>query len=158
MIRTKDIKLTKRELFNVYARRYLRNFGWYWLALLTIGSSFAISKPDVENLGVLALLVFLIVLQLFYYWRFAYSKQNKIFLLKRYYEFDDEKLVAFMEDGSDSIIKLNHFVKVYKNEKYILLFLSKTSFIYLPKIGFERESDYYEILGMVENGIKRGIQ
>jgi hypothetical protein len=156
LIRTSDIQLTKKEFFNVIAGKYFLKAWWYWLLVLVVICTLTILEPSAVNLLVLSTVVVLIGYLVVYFWRFAYSKDNKIVLLKRYYEFDNEKMIGYVENESPTELKITHFIRIYKSSKYVLFYISKGQYIYLPKDSLERESDYFEIIGIVEQGIKRG--
>ncbi len=75
------------------------------------------------------------------YRRYAYSKENKVFLLGRYYEIDSDMITGIMEDGTSQPLKTEHFIKIIKTSKYYLLYIAKSQFIYLPVDAFSNNTD-----------------
>ncbi|GEC71762.1 hypothetical protein FFL01_13010 [Flavobacterium flevense] len=86
------------------------------------------------------------LLIIFQYWRFANSGDNKIFLLERNYEIDDEKIIGNLSDGTSSTIMNNHLIKTIQLKNAYLLYISKLQFIYIPKDSFitEQDKDWFE--------------
>ncbi|MGV8137142.1 MAG: YcxB family protein [Mangrovibacterium sp.] len=142
MITTGKIKLTSQKLFRILIRVYLRKrwwlLVWVWVLLIIL---LLMEKRDVLTNF---LIVFMVLSQIFLvaqYWFYSHSKDNKVFFLSRYYEIDKEKIVGFLEDGTSTPIKIEHFIRVIKIDNYNLLYLSKMQFIYLPKECFTSETD-----------------
>lgn len=110
---------------------------WIWILILILALS---ARDEVSTilLSILLLSQILIVVQ---FWYFARSKDNKLFLLDRYYEIDGEKLVGILDDGSSSVIMNTHFIKVVQTKHHYLLYISKAQFIYIPVSAFQHKSD-----------------
>jgi len=129
-------------LFKILIRVYLKKRWWLlaWVWVLVIILLLMENKDTFANLLIAFIILFQLLL-IFQYWFYARSKDNKIFFLGRYYEIDPEKIVGFLEDGTSSPIKIEHFVKAIKIDNYNLLYLAKTQFIYLPNQCFKCEAD-----------------
>lgn len=92
---------------------------------------------------------------MFFYWRFAYSKENKIALLSRSFKIEEDQIIGYTEDGTESQIKLKHVVKTYKTKDFVMFYLSQATFIYLPKYAFKTEGDYSEAIRHIESKIEK---
>ncbi len=156
MINTKNIKLTTKTLFTTLLTVYLKKRWWLILFILIV--SFLISLTENKDNDDYFIIIFgfiyplIILLQ---YWQFANSKDNKIFLLEKNYEIDNEKIIGNLNDGTSSTIMNNHFIKAIQLKKSYLLYISKTQFIYIPKNAFQTEQDKNwfekEIVGNIKN-------
>ena len=142
MIKTKKIQLTPNTFFLILLNVYFKKKWWFIVLQLTIGLFFLVAerREPIE--------IFIIVLTLGYppliavqYWRFANSKENKIFLLERDYEIFDDKVIGNLSDGTSSTILIEHFVKVIRLQTSFLHYISKNQFIYIPKNAFKTEAE-----------------
>lgn len=107
MITTHPIKLTSKKLFEISIITYLKRkwwlFVWIWgLAIILLMDK---NKDSLDIFLILFCILFptLLIIQ---FWRYAYSKQNKLFLLERYYEIESDKITGIMEDGTSQPIKI----------------------------------------------------
>ena len=71
----------------------------------------------------------------------AYAKNNQGVLKARYCEIDEDFFSTYLLDGSMGKIRWENIVRVLKTARYYLLYLSSTSFIYLPVTAFVAEED-----------------
>ncbi|MGV8093192.1 MAG: YcxB family protein [Mangrovibacterium sp.] len=128
--------------FKILIRIYLKKRWWLlvWMWILIVILLLRESRDTLGNFLIVFIVLFQVLL-IVQYWFYARSKDNKIFLLERYYEIDSEKIAAFLEDGTSSPIKIEHFIRAIKIGNYNLLYLSKTQFIYLPNEYFKSEAD-----------------
>lgn len=143
MITTKKIKLTSKKYFKILITRYIIKRWWLIVCVWTLAiimwfignhgafeyyyfTSMAISYP------------FLLVWKL---WRYANSKDNKLFMLERYYEMDKNKITAIIDDDINSPMKMEYFIRVYLIKNTYLLYIAKNQFIYIPIDSFKSESD-----------------
>lgn len=142
MITTKKVKLTAKELFSIFMIRYLKKRWWLiaWIWILAIILGFDGIGDSFE--------VFLIVFAVIYpillgvqFWRYVTSKDNRLLLLERFYEIDNEKINGIIDEDTYSPIKLEHFIKVDLIRKTYLLYIAKNQFIYIPINSFETDSD-----------------
>ena len=142
MINTKNIKLTNKTLFTTLLTVYLKKRWWLITLILIISLLISLKENKDNNDYFIMFFSFiyplLITLQ---YWRFANSGDNKIFLLERNYEIDDEKIIGNLNDGTSSTIMNNHLIKTIQLKNAYLLYISKLQFIYIPKNGFQTEQD-----------------
>lgn len=142
MIKTRDIKITANEFFRLILSIYLKKrwwlVAWVWILIITILLSGRIGLVEIFLLAFIFLFQFIIVAQ---YWIYAHSKDNRLYLLPRYYEIDSDLIVEMMADGTSSTIKIERFIKVMKTTKYYLLFVAKNEYVYLPVEAFESQAD-----------------
>ena len=155
-IKTNEIKLTQSSYFNLITKKYFWQKRWVF-ALLAFTAFFAIVKDDKQTYDYFTMgLVFAYpVYMLFYFYRFCYSKENKAILLGRHYQFNNEDVETYVEDGSQSQIKLSHVTKIYRGKDYAMIYLSKITMLYLPKEAFDSEHTYHQLLAFIEAKIAR---
>jgi hypothetical protein len=156
MITTGPIKLTSKKLFEITLTTYLKRkwwlFAWIWvLAIILVLNN---NKDSFDIFLIFFLVLFPIVLVI-QFWRYAYSKQNKIFLLERYYEIETDTITGKMEDGTTQPIKIEHFIKVISSSKYYLLYIAKAQFIYVPFNSFKNITEKKWFEDEIVNKIKK---
>jgi len=142
MIITGKIKLTSKKFFIILITTYIKKKWWLlaWIWALILILLLDNNKDSIELFLVLFLFLFQILLVV-QYWRYAYSKENKVFLLERHYEIAPGIISASMEDGTLQPLKTEHFIKVFKTKEYYLLYIAKAQFIYLPVDSFSNSTD-----------------
>ena len=155
-IKTKEIKLTKSSYFNLLAKKYFRQKWWVFALLGLIALSTLINDDrqtsDYFTIGVaFAYPAYILI----YFRRFCYSKENKVFLLSRHYQFNDEDVEGYFEDGTKSQIRLAHVTKIYRAKNYALIYLSKITMLYMPEEAFDSEHTYHQLLAYIESKISR---
>ena len=142
MITTKKIKLTSKEYFRILITRYVKRRWWLfaWILGLAIIMWLMGDFGEFEYFftGMAVVYPILLVWQL---WRYANSKDNKLFLLERYYEIEKEKINGIIDDDTSSPIKIEHFIKFDFIRNTYLLFIAKNQFIYIPVDSFQSEND-----------------
>lgn len=142
MIKTKKIQLTTSTFFSTLLNVYLKKRWWLiiWILIIGILVSTGKRRESTEIFIMIFSFAYPFVIA-FQYWRFANSKDNKVFLLEREYEISNDKIIGTLSDGTSSTILIEHFVKVLKLKTSFLLYISKTQFIYIPKDAFKTEAD-----------------
>ena len=142
MITTKKVKLTPKELFSILILRYIKKrwwlFIWIWVLALILGLD---GINDSFDLFFIVFAIIYPILLLIQFWRYVTSKDNKILLLERYYEIDNEKINGIIDKDTYSPIKLEHFIKADLIRETYLLYIAKNQFIYIPIDSFENDSD-----------------
>lgn len=142
MIQTQEIKLTGNEFFRLILSIYLKKrwwlLAWIWILIIILLLSGHIGFVEITLLALILLFQVILVAQ---YWIYAHSKDNRIYLMARYYEMDSDRVIERMEDGTSSVLKTDRFIKVMKTSRYYLLFVAKDEYIYLPFIAFKSLAD-----------------
>lgn len=125
---------------------------WIWILIIILLFSGNIGFVEIILLALIVLFQLVIIAQ---YWFYAHSKDNRIYLLSRYYEIDTDRIVETMEDGTSSIIKNERFIKVMKTTNYYLLYVARNEYVYLPVSSFESLDDreWFEV--EIVNKIKK---
>lgn len=142
MITTKNFQLTPKEFFLTLIKVYLKKRWWYFPLIWTFAVIFSLNDgvDSFAQFYVLFSIIYPIVL-LYKYWAYANSKDNKIFLIERYFDIYEDRLVGFLSDGTENTIKTEHFIKLIDLENMYLLYIAKTQFIFIPKDSFKKEQD-----------------
>ncbi len=142
MIKTKKIKLTPKDLFLILIFRYIKKrwwlFVWIWVLTTIIASEKINDSFDMFFVVFAIIYPILLVIQ---FWRYVISKDNKLLLLERYYEIDNNKINGIIDQDTYSPIKLDHFIRVDLIRNTYLLYVTKTQFIYIPIDSFESDLD-----------------
>ena len=142
MIRTQNIKISATEFFRLIFSIYLKKrwwlVAWIWILIIILLFSGRIGFVEITLLALILLFQVIIVGQ---YWLYAHSKDNRLYLLARYYEIDRAQIIEVMEDGTTSTIRTERFIKVMKTPKYYLLYVARNEYIYLPVSAFESLDD-----------------
>lgn len=142
MIKTKKIKISSKELFNILIKRFVKKRWWLlvWIFLLEI---FFIMK-DQKTTADIFFIIFFLAYPLFIvimFWRHAHQKENKLFLAERYYEISEDKMKGILDEDTFSTIKYDHFIMYDIVNNIYLLYLSKNQFIYIPSDSFKSKDD-----------------
>jgi len=142
MIRTQTIKITANEFFQIILSIYLKKrwwlVAWIWILIIVLLFSGHIGFVEITLLALILLFQVIIIAQ---YWFYAHAKDNRLYLLSRYYEIDIDRIVETMEDGTSSIINTARFIKVMKTPNYYLLYVARNEYIYLPVCAFQSLAD-----------------
>lgn len=142
MIKTKKIQLTNKTFFTTLLSVYFKKRWWLLLLMLIIATLTLINKDSKTSNDFLLYFGFIyppiILLQ---YWRFANSKDNKIFLTERDFDIYNDKIIGNLSDGTSSTIMNNNIIKVIELKKAYLLYISKIQFLYFPKEAFQSKND-----------------
>lgn len=142
MITTKKIKLTPREYYNILITRHVKRkwwlIAWLWGMAIFVGLMGDFGELELFIIG---MAIFYPVLLVWQFWRYANSKDNKLFLLERYYEIEKDKINGVIDDDTSSPVKIDHFIKIELIKNTYLLFLAQNQFIYIPIDSFQSEDD-----------------
>ena len=95
------------------------------------------------------------ILILFQFWRYPNLEDNKLFLAERYYEIEEEKMNAIIDEDTFSTINHRHFIKYYLINEVYLLYLSRNQFIYIPIKSFKSEDDLQWFKDKVLSNLKK---
>ena len=156
MIKTQDIKLTANEFFRLILSIYLKKrwwlVAWIWILIIILLFSGHIGLVEITLLALILLFQVVIIAQ---YWFYAHAKDNRLYLLSRYYEIDTDRIVETMEDGTSSIIKNERFIKVMKTTSYYLLYVARNEYVYLPVGAFESSADREWFEDAIVNKIRK---
>jgi hypothetical protein len=142
MITTNKVQFTNKSYFKILLQINAKKYAWFLILAwgLALTNLFKDVLGDFDIFYIIFSIVFPIYF-IFYYWRFANSKENKIFFLERYYTIDENKIVGFLSDGTESIIKSEHFIKFLEVKESFLIYISKNQFLYFPKNAFKTIED-----------------
>ena len=142
MIETKQFQLNPDQVQDLFLIRHLKK-RWCLLVLILLLAVIMIILPgwdDFETFFLVMAVLYPMYL-VWYYWRYAHSKDNKIFYIKRHFKIQEDGIEAFFDDGTVHPIKLEYFIKAEQIKNNYLLFISKSSFVIFPKEVFESEED-----------------
>lgn len=142
MITTDKFDLTKNEYLSVTLKVLFKKKWWEFLLFWAL-AIFITFESDIDEL-LLFCLFFLYgypFIMVFLYWRFAYSKDNRKIFGNRYYEISVEQINSYLDNGSNSAIIFEHFVKTFELKDYYFLYISKSQSLFFPKRIFKNSED-----------------
>ena len=141
MIKTSNIELSKGQYFKILAKI---RFGQSWLVYLLpfIAAPILYFIMPESDWIVKFLLVYGVINPI---WILIYltihinSRKAEGITIKRFYEIDNEKIIANLRDGTIDEFYIENIreVKEFKNE--LLLYFSKSEFIFMPKSAFSND-------------------
>jgi hypothetical protein len=144
MIATSSFAPTKQSLFRLLLMRYFQKKWWLYALILACGIfSIPVTTDHDYYMGV-ALIACGVILPLvvcYRFWNGISSPENKVLYLPRYYEFDQENIRIFHEDGSTSSTKTSTFVKWEFFKGQYLLYMTKTQYLLIPASAFKSQGD-----------------
>jgi hypothetical protein len=142
MIKTKRFQYTPKELFAILIMRYLKKRWWLFAWILLLGIVLILmDSHDSFSYFFIGFAIVFPVLLVIQFWRYVNSKSNRLLLLERYYEIDNDKINGIIDNDTHSTIKLDHFIKVEFIRNTYLLFIAKNQFVYIPVDSFESGDD-----------------
>jgi hypothetical protein len=142
MIRTGEFALTQTDYIIVSLLYTLRVWVvFYFLITLVWIILAAASGSLLVLLGLFLWWMGLGLLLLFYFAWHAYSQQNAVIFRRNYYDFDQEYLARYAEDGTTERVRMTSLVKVYRMFNYYMVFTSTTGFFTVPYGVFQSEGD-----------------
>ena len=142
MIQTEKFEIRKKEYLSIVYRVVLKK-KWWLFAIAWFAGLLILLDPEKDFFKILIMILFFAypLIVLFEFWRFANSKQNKLFFVERRYEFFNDKMVSYVGENSESTIALENFVKTFELNDVYLLYISKNSSVYFPKRIFRSIED-----------------
>jgi hypothetical protein len=143
MVKTKKIALTPGIFFKILLVDYLKRRWWllvsiWGLVLLILP---LLQSNSIDQLFVVFVAIATSVYLVVHFWRYAHSRENKAYFLKRHYEIYTDRIDAFLEDDTVSTVKLVHFIKYAVIADSFLLYIAKNSYLYIPIDSFESTAD-----------------
>lgn len=143
MIETQKFEQSQKTYFDIVLSTRIRKRWWLYILLIIAGIFHLYQYINTLNytnlIWSLICLLYPIIIYISLY-RFAYSKNQKIFLSERQLFFNSETIKITETDGSISEIPYNKIVKVISKIEYWMLYLNKNNYIYIPKnIFYEKE-------------------
>ena len=155
MIKTNKIELSKGQYFKILAgNRFSQN--WYIYLLPFVAAliiHFTMEEPEM-------LVKFLVVYGIIYPgWILVYLtihvNSNKVssVSMERSYEINAEKIKAMHADGSSNEFFIESITEVKQHKNELLLYFSKSEFIYMPYSAFENQ-DLEQFIGILKKESK----
>jgi lipid-A-disaccharide synthase-like uncharacterized protein len=142
MIVTNKYQLTSKNFFRIILTTYLRKTWWVLgiLGLIILLIVFHRERDSTE-IFMIYIITGILIGRMSKLWTYAYSKDNKIFLLEKHFEIYEDKIVETLNDGTNSLIKIGHFVKVFQTKRFYLLYFAKERYITISKDSFKNKKD-----------------
>ena len=156
MITTNKTRITSKDLFKALVTITLRKSWWaYGLVGLLIFLIAFHKEKDSSEVFIIYLFIGILIGKMLKSWFAAYSKDNKLFLLEKYIEISKDKIIEVLNDGTNCLIKIEHFIKVIQTKKFYFLYYTKDQYIVIAKDSFKTKEDFEwfdeEIVRKLEN-------
>ena len=154
-IKTRPFEISKSEYVNISFNICMKKCWWSFPLCLTVGVYFLSDNRNLF-LGIFSVIFAILFPVLIWVscWKSATSLQNKTYFERRRYEFDNDFITGWLDDGSNSQTRYGVIVKVVKSKTHLLLFISDIMFFHLPFDAFESEED----LAAFQNLLKDKLQ
>ena len=136
---TNKYNFNSEEYLKILLKQYVKKRVFFYLVLFAI---WAFLLPGSNNwLLFIGLLIFIMVLNYFSYRRYAFSKENRNFIVPRTYTFTESEVKIQKENKEEEIVPWDYFVKFVKLGNHYLLHTNQTNFIPVSKSIFKNEID-----------------
>lgn len=139
-IKTKEYQISPRDIFIGYLRHHARLLFPFMMGLYLFGC-YRWAKGG-HNLTTWTIIMISIQLyQVVYFWWYARKACTGINALKLTLELKDGYIFQRYSDGSEVKLGINNIKKILQAGKFYMLYLSRLSFIMVPKSVFISEED-----------------
>lgn len=105
MIKTNKIKLTSKTFFIILITVYLKKRWWLllWLFIISVFFSLNKNRDSIENFFMFFGFIYPVMIA-FQHWRYANSKDNKLFFSEREYEIYSNRIIGNLSNGTSTTI------------------------------------------------------
>lgn len=145
MIETKKFEQSQKIYFDIVLSTRIRKSWWLYILLIIVGIFHLYQYINTLNnsnlMWSLACLLYPVIIYISLY-RFAHSKNQKIFLSERQLFFNSEIFKIVENDGSFSEIPYTKIANTVSKVEYWMLYLNKNNYIYVPKNIFYKKEDF----------------
>ncbi|MEW5820861.1 MAG: YcxB family protein [Cyanobacteriota bacterium] len=156
---TKEFELTEKEIFKIgITFQLLPKIKWD-IFYIILGIGFIASNIDIitTSIGIFLIVISILspLINIMHLKQYSKSRQIKAFLGKRLMIIDDNFIDTKLANGNEGKYKVNNIVKVLEQKEYLLLYINKKEFLYVPKNAFKNQEDYQNVIRLLEhNSIK----
>jgi len=141
-IETKEFEFTKGEFFAIQVVILLKKRWLVFVGFFAFAAYFLfLYKFQPATIVIAVVLISYPFLLIVYLWRFACASENKIIYIKRRYEFSDEFIKGFLNDGSNSATKYDRITKAFKTNKHFIMNISRSQSFIIPLRAFQSQDD-----------------
>ena len=156
MIQTNPASLSKKQFFQILLVRYVKN-RWWLIALMLIFFISIASKEHLErmDLAFLAMFAFYPILIVIQNRQWVNSKENKIFLIERIYEIEEDRITGKTNENNFSTTEKSNIIKSDTILNTYLIYISKSQFFYFPFDSFQSDEDRIWFEDNYVNGITK---
>jgi hypothetical protein len=151
MIKINNFQLTPSTYYKIVVRLHLQKTWWLY-ALCFLFSIKYLLTGDRSSFAIFVIIFGMVYLPavLTYYYFWATSVKNKILFLDRQVTIENDKMII-TSDGIFNELPFKHIQKTIETKDYLLLYIAKTQFIYLPKFAFDKSTDIEEFKKIIKN-------
>lgn len=139
---SKEFQLTPQIYFRILILKYVKKRFIFYIFLWVATIAIATISMNLITIFLIFYSVFYPLFIIFYYYRFARTKANKIIFLKRHIEIAADKMIVHIEDGTKSEILLSNIIQVIRYKSYSLIYISKNQFVYIPLTAFHSVDEF----------------
>lgn len=146
---TKKFSLTPASYFQLLLLRFF-NKRWWLLVIILAFTIIDISANHVPGFPTFFAVIYPLLV-LFRFYRHAYSDLNRNLYLTRELTITDEGITIRSDEEGNGYIKRQLIIRIEEVGNYLMVYLTKTSFLGIPKSAFENEEDYKMFLMMYKD-------
>jgi len=137
MIKTRPFTPSKFESIRIIFEILFKKLILWYILILCFFLFIGTPSPDgfdfyLYILEPIAVIAGYIILLAVYYWFVYSSSKNKLLLMERIYEVDDNLFTVKYADGSHCSYQLSNLSKIVRTKKYMLYYFTKSAFFYIP--------------------------
>lgn len=142
MIKSKEIEMSVGTYFKILASlRFKKDWYTHLLPFVAAPVAYLVVPEDYAFLPefLLAYGIIMPLWNLIYLYIHASGAKAEYIRMKRHYEIDEKSITAIHADKTMSEIDIEDVLGVKKRKNEMLVYFSKSSFLYLPYNAFEKE-------------------
>lgn len=155
-IETRMFEATSKELFTVHARRYFRQRWWFLLFLIGLAGYVLSKGVHAASLTFVFFLLSFPLIILGYFWLVAHTRTGHAFRVPRRFTFTPDAITCTLETDEQATVPLRelHSVEIYPG--YMLLYVRKNRFFYVPDSAFNHDEDREKVLQWIRSAREQG--
>ncbi|MEL0456764.1 YcxB family protein [Flavobacteriaceae bacterium SZ-1-7] len=149
MIQTKNYILTKKDYAKIIISKRIKKSWWLYAIMIVMGLIYlpSFGKDSFSSFFVLFAFIYPIAIVI-YLWVWAYSKGHEPIFSETKLSFDDNFLY-FEQSENETKLSPGTIQNIVSNNDYLLLYISKGRFIYIPKNIFYSTEDFNKFSSLI---------
>lgn len=145
---TNQFKLSKSQYFLILLAKYFKRRIWFYLFLWVV--TFFITLINI-NIVTLILIAYAVLYPLFicFFILWKANKANEVIFRERTIELSNKTLKVIIPNTNISEFKIDEFEEIRVYKKFIIAYLSKNQYIYIPISAFSNKNQFQKFLKLM---------